>query len=79
MLRKKEWYEKGRFEKVLSISGSIFYGVWFIISRTVLVIYRFILKLAKDVLTHVYGKFVALLGAILFAWIIAESTGIFHH
>ena len=78
-MREKEWWEKNVPEKIFSVFAGILYGIWFAISRTIYSIYWLLRKFTTDVLKTVYGKFVALVAAIVFAWIIAQSLGVITH
>ena len=75
-MREKEWWQKNTGERVLTVIGGFFYGIWFVISRTIYGIYRLLRRLAVDVFTSVYGKIVAALAVVIFAWVVAAFTGL---
>ena len=79
MIRKKEWWEKNWPERLVTIVVGFFYGLWFIISRTIYGIFRLFEKLATDVFKTVYGKVVAALAVIIFTGLLASLAGLISH
>lgn len=79
MMRKKDWWEKDWLEKAFLIFVGFFYGIWFVVSRTIYGICALFWKLATDVFESVYGKLVAFIAVIVFAWLIAQFSGLIAH